>query len=109
MDITEKLETIKHRWEEIGEQLADHAAVVPYDSGRLRHRLAWDNMGRRLEIYTNEKADDETIAIANEFNIDSQIIGYVGLRIGNGWLSRVSLENLSIDIEWDTNLLDSVC
>ena len=27
MDITEKLETIKHRWEEMGEQLADPAVA----------------------------------------------------------------------------------
>ena len=35
------------------------------------------NMGHRLEIYTNEKAANEMIAIAKEFNIDSQIIGHV--------------------------------
>ena len=35
------------------------------------------NMGSRLEIYTNEKAANEMIAIAKEFNIDSQIIGHV--------------------------------
>ena len=28
MDITEKLETIKHRWEEMGEQLADPAVAA---------------------------------------------------------------------------------
>jgi phosphoribosylformylglycinamidine cyclo-ligase len=35
------------------------------------------NMGSRLEIYTNEKAANEMISIAKEFNIDSQIIGHV--------------------------------
>jgi phosphoribosylformylglycinamidine cyclo-ligase len=35
------------------------------------------NMGSRLEIYTNEKAANEMIAIAKQFNIDSQIIGHV--------------------------------
>jgi phosphoribosylformylglycinamidine cyclo-ligase len=35
------------------------------------------NMGHRLEIYTNEKAANEMIAIAKEFNIESQIIGHV--------------------------------
>ena len=35
------------------------------------------NMGHRLEIYTNEKAANEMIAIAKQFNIDSQIIGHV--------------------------------
>ena len=35
------------------------------------------NMGHRLEIYSNEKAANEMIAIAKEFNIDSQIIGHV--------------------------------
>ena len=35
------------------------------------------NMGQRLEIYTNEKAANEMIAIAKQFNIESQIIGHV--------------------------------
>ena len=35
------------------------------------------NMGHRLEIYTNERAANEMIAIAKHFNIDSQIIGHV--------------------------------
>jgi phosphoribosylformylglycinamidine cyclo-ligase len=35
------------------------------------------NMGHRLEIYTNEKAANEMIAIAKAFNIDSLIIGHV--------------------------------
>ena len=35
------------------------------------------NMGHRLEIYTNEKAANEMIQIAKEFNIDAQIVGHV--------------------------------
>ena len=35
------------------------------------------NMGHRLEIYTNEKAAQEMIQIAKEFNIEAQIIGHV--------------------------------
>ncbi len=35
------------------------------------------NMGHRLEIYTNEKAAEEMIQIAKEFNIDAQIVGHV--------------------------------
>ena len=35
------------------------------------------NMGHRLEIYTNEKAANEMMAIAKQFNIESQIIGHV--------------------------------
>lgn len=35
------------------------------------------NMGTRLEIYTNEKSALEMIQIAQSFNIDAQIIGYV--------------------------------
>jgi phosphoribosylformylglycinamidine cyclo-ligase len=34
-------------------------------------------MGHRLEIYTNEKAANEMMDIAKQFNIDSQIIGHV--------------------------------
>ena len=34
-------------------------------------------MGHRLEIYTNEKVANEMIAIAKQFNIESQIIGHV--------------------------------
>ena len=34
MDITEKLETIKHRWEEIGEQLADPAVAADMTVGK---------------------------------------------------------------------------
>ena len=34
-------------------------------------------MGHRLEIYTNEKAANEMIAIAKQFDIDSQIIGHM--------------------------------
>ena len=33
------------------------------------------NMGHRLEIFTNEKAANEMIAIAKEFNIEGKIIG----------------------------------
>ena len=35
------------------------------------------NMGHRLEIYTNEKAAQEMIQIAKEFNIEAQIVGHV--------------------------------
>ena len=35
------------------------------------------NMGHRLEIYTNEKAAEEMIQIAKEFNIGAQIVGHV--------------------------------
>ena len=35
------------------------------------------NMGHRLEIYTNEKAANEMIQIAKEFNIEAQIVGHV--------------------------------
>ena len=35
------------------------------------------NMGHRLEIYTNEKAAEEMIQIAKEFNIEAQIVGHV--------------------------------
>lgn len=35
------------------------------------------NMGHRLEIYTNEKAAEEMIKIAKEFNIEAQIVGHV--------------------------------
>ncbi len=35
------------------------------------------NMGHRLEFYTDEKTAEEIIAIAKQFNIDAQIIGYV--------------------------------
>lgn len=35
------------------------------------------NMGHRLEIYTNEKAAEEMIQIAKEFNIQAQIVGHV--------------------------------
>lgn len=35
------------------------------------------NMGHRLEIYTNEKAAEEMIQIAKDFNIEAQIVGHV--------------------------------
>lgn len=35
------------------------------------------NMGCRLEIYTDEKNADDIISIANEFDIDAQVIGRV--------------------------------
>ena len=35
------------------------------------------NMGHRLEIYTNEKAAEEMIQIAKDFNIEAQIVGRV--------------------------------
>ena len=35
------------------------------------------NMGHRLEIYTNERAAQEMIQIAKEFNIEAQIVGHV--------------------------------
>ncbi len=35
------------------------------------------NIGHRLEIYTNEKAAQEMIQIAKEFNIEAQIVGHV--------------------------------
>ena len=35
------------------------------------------NMGHRLEIFTNETAANEMIAISKEFNIDAQIVGRV--------------------------------
>ena len=35
------------------------------------------NMGHRLEIFTNEAAAKEMITIANEFNIEAQIVGRV--------------------------------
>jgi phosphoribosylformylglycinamidine cyclo-ligase len=35
------------------------------------------NMGTRLEIYTDEKAAQEIIAISNSFNIEAQIVGKV--------------------------------
>jgi phosphoribosylformylglycinamidine cyclo-ligase len=35
------------------------------------------NMGCRLEIYTDEKAADQLISIARNFNIDAQVIGRV--------------------------------
>ena len=35
------------------------------------------NMGHRLEIYTNQKAAEEMIAIAKDYNIEAQIIGHV--------------------------------
>lgn len=35
------------------------------------------NMGHRLEIYTNEKAAEEMIQIAKEFNIEAKIVGHV--------------------------------
>ncbi len=35
------------------------------------------NMGSLLEFYTDEKTADSLIAIANEFNIDAQVIGHV--------------------------------
>lgn len=35
------------------------------------------NMGHRMEIYTNPKAAEEIIAIANSFNLEAQIIGEV--------------------------------
>ena len=35
------------------------------------------NMGHRLEIYTNERAAEEMIQIAKDFNIEAQIVGHV--------------------------------
>lgn len=35
------------------------------------------NMGTRLEIYTDEKAAESIIGIANEFGVDAQVIGRV--------------------------------
>jgi len=35
------------------------------------------NMGHRLEIFTNEVAAKEMIAVANQFNIEAQIVGRV--------------------------------
>ena len=35
------------------------------------------NMGHLLEIYTNEKAAEEMIQIAKDFNIEAQIVGHV--------------------------------
>ena len=35
------------------------------------------NMGHRMEIYTNKKNAQTIIDIANSFNIEAQIIGYV--------------------------------
>jgi phosphoribosylformylglycinamidine cyclo-ligase len=50
---------------------------------QLQSNTMWEemfrvfNMGQRLEIYTDEKSAEKMIAIAQEFNIDAQIIGYV--------------------------------
>lgn len=35
------------------------------------------NMGHRLEIYTNNKAADDMIAICKEFNLDAKVVGHV--------------------------------
>ncbi|WP_447640188.1 MULTISPECIES: AIR synthase-related protein [Chitinophagaceae] len=52
------------------------------------------NMGQRLEIFTNEKAAEDMVAIAQELGIDAQIIGHVEnsdkkelkIKTPNGWL-----------------------
>lgn len=52
------------------------------------------NMGQRLEIFTNEAAAQQLIAIANDLGIDAQVIGRVEesdkkelrIKTPNGWL-----------------------
>ena len=83
MDITEKLETIKHRWEEMGEQLADPAVASD-----MKKFVKLNKDYKDLEpivmafkeyktLKTNVEEAKEMISVAKQFNIASQIIGHV--------------------------------
>lgn len=69
--------------------------LIQENSGSNDHEMYQVfNMGQRLEIFTDEKAAENMIAIAGELGIDAQIIGHVEdalkkelrIKTPNGWL-----------------------
>lgn len=85
--------------------IKNHLFSVPFLFQELQKALNtnWENMyktfnmGHRLEIFTDEISAEKMIAIAKNFQIDAQIIGYTKDFQGK----KLTLQNPSIDFHYE--------